>query len=1069
MPSGFERENGEATHSDTSGNSSDLGWGSRSVDPDKASSGGPSRAAEAHALGARLRTARLELTDSFLSSLARSDPRRFDAVEQARRSLRRALECLGVEVEDADAALLDAVPRPVLGSKPDTVFERPHPGLVLARALSEVTDICVRRIHALAGGEPASEAGSAKEAEGAIRGRLVLRRTRRSTRSANPSNTALVALGGYGRSEVCPFSDIDVAVLHPGALVDIREFAAAIFYPLWDSGIRLGHSVWTPREALALASSELEVATSLLDARPVAGNLDLVADLESRIREFTERRASKLAAAIVDSRARRVSELPRFDGVALGGGSQTFELKLGSGGLRDLHTISWLITALGRQVRDLITPEEAWKLEQARGSVLLVRAALHTWRRRREDVLDASANAFMERTYGDAGASWVRDVHLASIVVEDCVEGLISELHYKRPTSRESPGIGTRKAPPLERAESSSTEQPGRVREETRFDSSQDERTALLDVLESYRGESLYRALRKLHIDGALGRVIPYWDGLAGLRQRDPLHTFTADVHSMLAASRLEDALDQCLLDTHVIWPSGSVEALRRRLASTDGERVRGGGKLSVPALLRMACLLHDLGKGRRKTAPLRYGSALRSGGSGDRSTDSFPDGPESAFPESAFPESAEPGREGPEYTDVVRSPVDVGADVHAEVGAAMAKEACEALGLSADDTARLGFLVRNHLLLFECCTRRDPTDIATVEAVVSRVPDADHLDDLFLVSLADASATGPQAWNSWRRQLLTRLYLSVRNELEASSGAGDLPVDKTSQPDPSKSQPARRSGRVSTADRRSSIPAAEAVARLIDYGAPERLAALVIQALPRGIEEGPPLDKELAFEALGTYLAGSTVGNAHRSLGDGFWRIAAVAEDTPGLFARLAGAMALCGLSIDHAQAYCLNAPPPVGRVALDLFTVHGTWGGDISPDTWQRFRKYVTDAAEGKLAIRHRLARRMAESARVPVKEGSDALGEEESVEVRVDPEFSRSFTLVEVRAPDRLGLVFDLASTLAELRLDIVHASIETLGSVASDIFYVTDQHGRKVSEPSHMQEIRDALRYAARRRY
>lgn len=1065
MQSGFEQENGEATHSDISRTSSSTSWGSRSASLEKASRAGSSRAAEAHALGARLRTARLELTHSFLSSLARSDPLRFDAVGQAALSLRRALECLGMEVESAEGALVDPIPKPVLQSKPDTELERPHPGLVLAKALSQVTDICVRRIHVLAGAESDSETGSAKKAEEGIRARVFLRRTRRSTRSANSSNTALVALGGYGRSEVCPFSDIDVAVLHPGALVDIREFAAAIFYPLWDSGIKVGHSVWTPREAVALASPEVEVATSLLDARPVAGQLDLVADLESRIREFTERRASKLATAIVKSREKRVSELPRFDGLVLGGGSQTFDLKLGSGGLRDLHTISWLTTALGQYARDRIAPEEATKLEEARGSLLLVRAALHTWRKRREDVLDASAHAFIERAYGDAGASWVRDAHLASVVVEECVEELLSDLHYQRRLTRASVEIETREVPPRDRAESGEARQPRGLGQETRLDSGQDGKAALLEVLETRGGASLYTALRRLQTDGTLARVILYWDGLAGLRQRDPLHTFTADIHSMLAASRLEVALDQCLLDTHAMWPLGSVEALRRRLASTDGGRAQEEGKLSVPALLRMACLLHDLGKGRRNAALRQYASAFRHNAALDGSVEPFRKGPNDAGVAGAGP-----GREGAAGADVVGSPVDSRADIHAEVGAAMAKEACEALRLSPDDTTRLEFLVRNHLLLFECCTRRDPTDIATVEAVVSRVGDTDRLDDLFLLSLADASATGPQAWNSWRRQLLTRLYLSVRNELEASAEARDVPVGTARRPGRSTSQPARLTGRTGSPDLRSSTPTAATATRLIDYGVPAKLASLVAQSLPRSIEDGPPLDNELAFQALARYLAGSAVGISHESLGDGFWRIAAVAEDAPGLFARLAGTMALCSLSIDHAQAYCLDAPAPVGRVALDLFTVHGTWGGEISADTWKRFQKYVADAVEGKLAIRHRLARRIAESSRgVPAKETADTLGREESVEVRVDPEFSRSFTLVEVRAPDRLGLVFDLASTLAELRLDIVHASIETLGSVASDIFYITDQHGRKVSDPSHTQEIRDALRYAARRQY
>ncbi|HWC12926.1 MAG TPA: nucleotidyltransferase domain-containing protein, partial [Acidimicrobiales bacterium] len=146
---------------------------------------------------------------------------------------------------------------------------------------------------------------------------------------------ALVAVGGYGRGDLCPGSDIDVLLLHGKRARDVRSLAEAVWYPLWDSRVKVGHAVRTVKEALALASGDLETATSLLDARLVAGEADLAADLRERAWKQWQARSGKWLAALAKS------VLQRHEAA----GEVAFllepDLKEGRGGLRDVHALRW--------------------------------------------------------------------------------------------------------------------------------------------------------------------------------------------------------------------------------------------------------------------------------------------------------------------------------------------------------------------------------------------------------------------------------------------------------------------------------------------------------------------------------------------------------------------------------------------------------------------------------------------------------------------------------------------------------------------------------------------------------
>ncbi|MGH9153672.1 MAG: [protein-PII] uridylyltransferase, partial [Acidimicrobiales bacterium] len=176
---------------------------------------------------------------------------------------------------------------------------------------------------------------------------------------------ALVAVGGYGRRELCPFSDLDVVLVHDGGRRAVRAVAERIWYPVWDAGVGLDHSVRTVKEALAVADDDLKAALGLLDARLVAGDAGLAADLVERARRQWARRAGRvlpaLAAAVVERHA-------RFGEVAF---LLEPELKEGRGGLRDVHALR--AAALATPVVD----PDVEALLVAHDVVLSVRVELH--------------------------------------------------------------------------------------------------------------------------------------------------------------------------------------------------------------------------------------------------------------------------------------------------------------------------------------------------------------------------------------------------------------------------------------------------------------------------------------------------------------------------------------------------------------------------------------------------------------------------------------------------------------------------------------------------------------------
>ncbi|MGW4153469.1 [protein-PII] uridylyltransferase [Micromonospora chersina] len=513
---------------------------------------------------------------------------------------------------------------------------------------------------------------------------------------------ALVAVGGLGRRQCAPYGDLDLVLLHAG-VPGIDELAASLWYPIWDAGLRLDHSVRTVPEALSVAQDDVKVALGLLDARHVAGDPVLADQLVRTAADHWRRTA--------------VRQLPRLREITTARwethGELAFllegDLKEAAGGLRDVGLLRAIATA---GVTDALRPA----VHAAHRRLLDTRDALHQQVGRRVDRLVAQerdgvaallglratdagevtgdGDALLRRVAGDA-----RTVSHALDDAWRAADRLRAGRHrtaggrpLRRPVARDvveqdgelvlaRAAIGARPDPSLSLrvAAAAATTRLPIARATCEWLAAYcpplpapwppAARAALITLLGA--GPGLVPAWETCDRYGLIDGWLPEWTRLRSLPQHNPVHRFTLDRHLVQAA----------------------YEASRH---TRDVDR---------PDLLLLGAFLHDIGKGLP----------------GDHST----------------------------------------------VGAPLAEAVATRIGLPDDEAALIGRLVRLHLLLPDVATRRDLSDPKTVAGVAERVGDTTTLDLLHGLVQADAAATGPAAWSDWKGRLVAELVARVRTALD--------------------------------------------------------------------------------------------------------------------------------------------------------------------------------------------------------------------------------------------------------------------------------------------------------------
>ncbi|MGH8528399.1 MAG: [protein-PII] uridylyltransferase [Nevskiales bacterium] len=543
------------------------------------------------------------------------------------------------------------------------------------------------------------------------------------------SRLALVAVGGYGRGELLPHSDIDLLILHPAAGLDGADTAIHDFLSfLWDIGLEVGHSVRSPADCATQAAGDLTVMTNLLEARRLAGAPALYAAMEAAlapsqiwpVREFYH-------AKLREQRARHT----KYDD---SGYKLEPNVKESPGGLRDIQIIAWVAKRHfnARELHDLVrhgflSEDEYQDLAEGQEFLWRVRFALHTLTERREDRLlfdyqvklaklfgysdqshSLAVEQFMQRYYSIIKGLFCLNDLLLQLFDEAILHpdertpaipinrrfqsrhGYIEvthpevfhqtpyalfELFYLMQQDSKLSGI---------RAETLRLLRRDRHLIEERFRADIRARSFFMEMLRT--GNGLTRALRRMNRYGLLGRYIPAFGQVIGRMQYDLFHTLTVDEHTLfvvrnmrrLAMQRFAHELPYC------------TEVMK---------------KLPKPELLYLAGMFHDIAKGR-------------------------------------------------------------GGD-HSELGAEDARQFCLGHGLSGRDSELVSWLVRHHLVMSMTAQRKDISDPAVIHEFAVKVGNPTRLDYLFLMTVSDIRATNPKLWNAWRESLLTTLYKSARRNLE--------------------------------------------------------------------------------------------------------------------------------------------------------------------------------------------------------------------------------------------------------------------------------------------------------------
>ena len=540
------------------------------------------------------------------------------------------------------------------------------------------------------------------------------------------SGWALVAVGGYGRGELHPCSDIDILLLVPQSPLAAGSAAVEQLVAfLCDIGLEVGHSVRTIAECREECIGDVSVMTTLLEARLLAGNAALLADMrtalgpeniwpvkqffEAKVREQTERhlKANDTAYNLEPN------------------------VKTGPGGLRDIQTIAWVAkrhfgadTLDGLATHGFLAPGELRRLQQSQAFLWKVRFGLHILTGRHEDRLLFDHQIRLAQSFGYEDASYtlaveqfmqryyrtVMDVSLLNeLLLQLFREAILSESEPPRPlNARFQVRNGSLEAVSeevFERAPSALLElfvllqqHPDirGVRASTmravakslwlideEFRQNPRHHRLFLDVLRSPVGVT--HELRRMNTYGVLGRYIPAFGRIVGRMQYDLFHAYTVDAHTLFVVSNL------------------------RRFAITRYDHELPAASRIMQALPRsevayLAALFHDIAKGR-------------------------------------------------------------GGD-HSELGAVDAEAFCLEQGLSPYDARLTAWLVRNHLLLSITSQKQDIGDPQVINAFARKVGDETHLDYLYVLTCADVRATNPKLWNSWKATLFHDFYQRVKQAL---------------------------------------------------------------------------------------------------------------------------------------------------------------------------------------------------------------------------------------------------------------------------------------------------------------
>ncbi len=565
-------------------------------------------------------------------------------------------------------------------------------------------------------------------------------------RAGLPGTLALVAVGGYGRAQLFPYSDVDVLVLLPEEADEpLRERIAAFIGHCWDAGLEIGSSVRTVPECLAESAKDVTVQTALLEARLVAGDGALFQRMRADFNAQLDPQAFLVAKTLeMNQRHTKYENTPY---------ALEPNCKESPGGLRDLHIVLWVAQAagLGKSWRELAanglaTPFELRQIERNEALLFLIRARLHALAGRHEDrlVFDLqtavaesfgyqssftpdgkrlqmrASEALMRRYYWAAKAvTQLSQILLQGIAARlapstqelrpinahffdkgGLIEVASDDLYQRAPQAiletfllyERTPGLKDLSARTLRALYNTRGVMDGAFRRDPA------NRACFLQILQ--QPEGITRTMRLMNQTSVLGRYLWPFRRIVGQMQHDLFHVYTVDQHILMVLRNMR----RFFMAEHAHeYPFCSQLA----------------GGWDKPWLLYLAALFHDIGKGR-------------------------------------------------------------GGD-HSEIGAVEVRRFCRQHGVAGEDARLAEFLVREHLTMSQVAQKQDLSDPDVIAAFERRVGNERNLTALYLLTVADIRGTSPKVWNAWKGKLLEDLYRATLRVLggRAPDAAAEIEARK--------------------------------------------------------------------------------------------------------------------------------------------------------------------------------------------------------------------------------------------------------------------------------------------------
>ncbi len=834
----------------------------------------------------------------------------------------------------------------------------------------------------------------------------------RDLSARKPIRFSLIAIGGYGRGELNPCSDIDIMFLHNASRDS--ESASLPFMELltggllWDIGLKVGHSVRTVDDCVRVANSDMQSKTSLLEARCIHGDEELFQQMQKAVlaKCVAGREEEYIEARIEDQEARRL----KFGSSAC---MQEPNVKNGSGGLRDFQNLLWMAfvkyrsrTLADLEERKLISATERLQLEEAYDFLLRVRTELHFHLNRPADLLTKSVQPAIARNLGYTERSpserierFMRDYYMRarnlSLITRTLEQRLALLPQPKRLPSLKQflrqrrqnasytlDGFKFVDGQVFADSENVFRDQPQRLMRafrhaqqrglelhpdlaqiirnnlslvDSRFRADANIQETFLEIL-NQRG-NVAPILRAMHDTGLLGAYIPAFGKLTCLVQHEFYHQYTADEHTLRCIEKLDE-----------IWgaqdpPLGQYADLLH--------------KLERPNLLYLALLLHDAGKATHK-----------------------PD--------------------------------------HADHSSRIALSLAKRLQMDPTTTRTLCLLVKLHLEMILVSQRRDLDDLGVIRAFAQKVQSQEALRMLTLVTYADSVGTSDQLWNGFKDTLLWALYHKTDQVLSggtdfirAEERQRELLAEQVSDLMPSTFREDELRGHFTR------LPA-----RYFQLRSAKEIftdLALAHRFMHRQLSED-----ENALVPLVAW---------HHEPNRGYSQVKICTWDRPGLFSRVAGALTAAGLNILNAEIFTRD-----DNIVLDTFLVVDAVSGLLANrEERERFEQILADTLAGDLSLTELLRRR-----KNPTPLYRSHEGERMPTVVRFDNLTSEAWSIIDLETEDRVGLLHAVSQLLAEMSINVALAKICTEKGAAMDSFFVCDLTGQKILDPKRLKQIEDRLR-------